>query len=67
MVFEDIPSIIMMAYGKAGSIPRDQQGSDRLLGLIGDLQQTLLGILPVLIDRLNPGTFSELSKNTPGP
>jgi hypothetical protein len=27
--------------------------------MIGELQQTLLRTLPVLIDRLNPGTFSE--------
>jgi len=49
----------MMAYGKAESIPRDRPGSGRLHGMIRELQQTLLRTLPVLIDRLNPGTLGE--------
>jgi methyl-accepting chemotaxis protein len=49
----------MMAYGKAESIPRDRAGSVRLHGMIRELQKTLLRTLPLLIDRLNPGTFRE--------
>jgi hypothetical protein len=55
----------MMAYGKAESIPRDQPGSGRLHGMIGELQQTLLRTLPVLIDRLSPGTFGECPVKVP--
>ena len=58
--FEDIPNVIIMAYGKAKSLPPDRPSNDRLHGLIGALQQTLLETIPVLIDRLNPGTFSGL-------
>jgi hypothetical protein len=54
-----------MAYGKAESIPRDQPGSVRLHEMIGELQQTLLRTLPVLIDRLNPGTFGECPVTIP--
>jgi hypothetical protein len=57
--FEDIPSIIITASGKAERIPRDQPGIDILQALVGELQKTLLDTLPVLIDRLNPGTFGE--------
>lgn len=53
--------MIMMAYGKAESIPKDRPGRNRLLGMVGDLQQTLLDTIPVLIDELNPGTFREYS------
>lgn len=48
----------MMAYGKAEGIPRDRPGCGRLYGMIGELQKTLLRTIPLLIDRLNPGTFS---------
>ncbi|KAE9373805.1 hypothetical protein N431DRAFT_407513 [Stipitochalara longipes BDJ] len=56
-VFEDIPNVIMMAYGKAGTIPQDRPGSLQLHRMIGELQQTLLRTIPDLIDRLNPVNF----------
>jgi len=49
----------MMAYDKAENIPRDRPGSDRLHGMIRELQQTLLRTIPVLIEKLNPVTFGE--------
>jgi hypothetical protein len=49
----------MMAYGKAVNIPQDRPGSARLRGMIGELQQTLLRTIPVLIDRLNTVNFGE--------
>jgi hypothetical protein len=48
-----------MAYSKAESIPRDRPESGRLHWIIGELQQTLLGTIPVLIDIFKPGTFGE--------
>jgi hypothetical protein len=49
----------MMAHGKAESIPRDRPESATLHEMIRKLQQDLLYALPLLIDRLNPGTFGE--------
>lgn len=53
-----------MAYGKAKSIPPDQKGVVRLHNAIGKLQQTLVESIPVLIGRLNPGTFGESRQRT---
>ncbi|KAH8884333.1 hypothetical protein GQ53DRAFT_399321 [Thozetella sp. PMI_491] len=57
--FGNLPNIIQMAQDKAKNLPLSDGEPDsiRLHSTIRDLQQTLLRVLPDLIDRLNPGTL----------
>ncbi|KAH7323239.1 hypothetical protein B0I35DRAFT_427345 [Stachybotrys elegans] len=57
--FESVPNIIEMAMDKARTLQPDPANpkSVDLHRSIQDLQNTLLKVLPVLIDRLLPGTF----------
>lgn len=49
----------MMASDKVENIPRDRPRGDQLHRTVRDLQQTLLRVLPLLIEKLNPGTLGK--------
>ncbi|KFA78623.1 hypothetical protein S40288_11199 [Stachybotrys chartarum IBT 40288] len=57
--FENVPNIIEMARNKAETLPLDGANpkSVQLHKSVQELQNTLLEILPALIDKLIPGTF----------
>jgi len=58
--FERVPNIIELAKDRVETFPRDSNPkSARLHQSVRDLQLTLLRTLPVLIDKLIPGTFGE--------
>jgi hypothetical protein len=61
--FEAVPNIIEIAQNKAKTFPMDSKNpkSVQLHQSIQELQETLLGTLPALINKLIPGTFR---KNT---
>ncbi len=61
--FGNVPNIIEIARNKAETFPMDSKNpkSVQLHKSIQELQETLLRTLPVLINKLIPGTFR---KNT---
>jgi hypothetical protein len=64
--FAAIPNIIEIAQNKAVTFPMDTKNSKiiQLHKSIQDLQETLLQTLPVLINKLIPGTFCKHTKKT---
>ncbi|KAK3312951.1 hypothetical protein B0H66DRAFT_569238 [Apodospora peruviana] len=57
--FENVPNIIEIAWSKAKTFPldRDKPKSVKLHQNVEKLQETLLKTLPMLINKLVPGTF----------
>jgi hypothetical protein len=64
--FERVPNIIEMARNKAKNFPLDSsnQASIQLHRNVQELQETLLRILPPLIEKLVPGTFRKTKPAT---
>lgn len=57
-IFGEIPNIARMAYRKVEILPQDHPQSESLRMSVRNLQRVLLNVLPYLIDKLNPGSFS---------
>ena len=62
--FENLPNIIEMAKNKQKTFkPDSDDPKSRDLHLrVEHLQTTLLRVLPILIDKLVPGTLSEFAR-----
>lgn len=65
--FEKVPNIIEMARNKAETFPLDSENPKtvQLHENVHKLQKTLLRTLPVLINKLVPGTFRKTTQQKP--
>lgn len=64
--FEKVPNIIEMARNKVETFPLDKNNfkTVKLHASVEELQATLLQTLPVLINKLVPGTFRKPTQQT---